>query len=413
MPNRKLIVITEFYPPDYASTGQLIDELVSRLGQLGMPIRVFTSQPGYAFETANASRRERKGNAVIQRTKYSRLTWLKIGSKAINALLFVIRSFVHIVHNCIMGKYGKQDTLFLTTAPAFLPIVGYISKKLLGLSYVCLIYDLYPDLLVSLDVLPESHLLVKFWRFLNSQTWKNAEKIIVISDTMRQRILSQVPSVESKIVMIHNWADPEIIQPVKKAENWFAQQHQLTDKFVVLYSGNLGRAHDLETIMGAAQSLKNTKVKFVFIGGGFKYKQAEQQAKNLSLDNCLFLPYQDKSVLSYSLSCADLALVTIAPGLEGTIAPSKLYGIMAAGTPIAVICEQHSYLRKILKDAKCGKAIDNGDSDALVEFINQLYQDKDAKQKMGQSSRQYFEENFTPDHITQQYFDVLSSVQKQ
>ncbi|MEL6787981.1 MAG: glycosyltransferase family 4 protein, partial [Cyanobacteria bacterium J06607_15] len=224
---------------------------------------------------------------------------------------------------------------------------------------------------------------------------------------MKQRIAVQHPAIADKISVIHNWADPAWIKPIPKAENWFAQQHNMSDKFTVLYSGNLGHCHDLDTILDAAKLLRQEAVQFVFIGAGAKYQHCRQTVAEFELNNCLFLPYQERENLPYSLTACDLALVSIAPGLEGVVAPSKVYGIMAAGKAIAAVCEPHSYLRQLITDAHCGAAFDNNYSQQLAEFILTLANNSDLTNSMGDAGRNYLQQHFTPQLIAQQYCDVL------
>jgi glycosyltransferase involved in cell wall biosynthesis len=275
------------------------------------------------------------------------------------------------------------------------------------LDYICLIYDLYPDVVLKLGVISEDNLIIKLWHRLNAAIWNRSKKIVVLSNTMKAKVVEQYPAIAPKIEIIHNWADPTWIKPMPKADNWFAKQHQIEDKFTVLYSGNLGHCHDLETILNTAQLLRSQPIQFMFIGAGVKYEQCQQAATELKLDNCVFLPYQDRANLPYSLTAGDLALVSIAPGLEGVIAPSKVYGIMAAGTAIAAICEPHSYLRQLITDADCGKAFDNHHSEQLAEFILTLAGDPELASKMGDAGRNYLQQHFTPQLIAQQYCGVL------
>jgi glycosyltransferase involved in cell wall biosynthesis len=397
-----LQIITQFYPPDYAATGQLIQELATQLSGQGMKVRVFTGQPSYAYKEAAAPLRERLNSLFVRRSRISRLWSQRIRGKTINGIMFCLRSFFY------MCKFWRQNNiLLLTTAPPFLPIIGYLANKLFRLPYVCLIYDLYPDAVTELKVLPPRHILVRVWDAMNRRVWRSAQGIIVLSSTMKERIVAKHPQVAEKISVIHNWADPNWIKPIAKHDTWFAHQHGLTDKFTVLYSGNLGRCHEINTIVEAAMLLQDEPIQFVFIGGGFNRLACLKLVQNLDLNNCLFLPYQDKQDLPYSLTACDLALVSIAPGLEGVVAPSKLYGILAAGRPVAAICESHSYLRNLLTKAGCGAAFQHKDSINLADFIRFLALNPDMAKAMGQSGRNYLEKHFTPENIAEQYLQVL------
>ncbi len=399
----RLSIITQFYPPDYAATGQLIEELVTHLRRQGMQIQVFTGQPSYAFRKNSAQPIERSDRLLIRRSRSAQIWPHRIRGKAISGLLFCLRSGLHLLKTSARG-----DLLLITTAPPYLAIIGYLAKLCFGLPYICLVYDLYPDVAVKLNVVPAQHWLVRFWNGLNHCIWKQAEEIIVLSSTMKAGIATKCPQVVDKISVIHSWANPNWIVPIAKQENWFAHQYNLVETFNVLYSGNIGRCHDLETLLEAARLLRNEPIRFVFIGDGAKRQACVDQVKSLGLKNCLFLPYQEKHCLPYSLTACDLSVVSISPGMEGLIAPSKLYGVLAAGRPIAAICEKHSYLRQIVAEANCGKVFDNEDSASLAKFIRYLVANPQLAKQMGQAGRRHLKAHFTPEIIAQQYSQVIA-----
>lgn len=398
----KLSVVTQFFPPDFAATGQLIEELVYQLGRQGVDIKVFTGQPEYAFQTSKAPLYERQGLVQVKRSRATQFWAKRIRGKAVSGILFMIRTALHLIKNC-----RRRNLLLVTTAPPFLPVLGYFASLLLGFPYVCLLYDLYPDIAVELGVVSHNHLVARFWRSVNRLVWRKAQAVIVLSPEMRQRVIDHCPDIAEKVFVIHSWADPKRITPVPKQENWFAHQHKLDTKFTVLYSGNMGRCHDMDTILDAAIQLRNDPVQFVFIGNGAKREGLMDEAKRLGLDNIRFLPYQDKNVLPYSLTACDLSLVSVIPGMESLVAPSKLYSALASGRPIAVICPQQCYLHGLINDARCGATFRNGDSYGLAKFIRQLSRDQQRTEQLGRSGRHYMETHFTPEIIARQYYDVL------
>ena len=398
-----LSIVTQFYPPDYAATGQLIEELATQLGEENIRVNVFTGQPGYAFSNSNAPRVEKKHRVKVTRTRTTQLLSKKIMGKALNGIIFCLRAGLHIVRH-----RKKHDILLLTTAPPFLFVVGYVANLLFKIPYACLVYDLYPEVITELGLMDSQNAIAKLWHWLNKRIWSRAKSIIVLSNTMKERIVAKYPQASPKISVIHNWANADWIRPIAKEQNWFACEYGTNHKFTVLYSGNLGRCHDLDTILGAIELLKDEEVQFVFIGAGVKHELCRQTVREKGLLNCTFLPYQDRALLPYSLTACDLALVSMAPGMEGVVAPSKLYGVMAAGRAVAAICEPHSYLRKLIDDANCGACFDNHDSEGLAKFIHFLARDSQATGKMGQAGRKYLETNFTPQVIAQQYQEVLN-----
>jgi glycosyltransferase involved in cell wall biosynthesis len=402
-PALRLLVITQFYPPDFAATGQLLEELVSHLNRQGVQVDVFTGQPGYAFHAADAPAREQKEGVRVRRSRMAQLFPGRIRGKALNGVVFSLRAGL----NLLRASHSK-DVVLLTTAPPFLPILGWLANLILGVSYVCIFYDLYPDIAVELGVISHRHWLARMWRGINRQVWLRSQGIIVLSPAMKQRIVDHCPEIESKVTIIHSWADSKRIVPLSKHENWFALKHHLTRPFTVLYSGNMGRCHDMTTILEAAKLLSHDPIQFVFIGGGAQRKVMMAKVQELGIqDNFLFLPYQDRDVLPYSLSACDLSLVSVSAGMEDLIAPSKLYPALSTGRPIAAVCPPRSYLNPLFQEAGCGSTFENGDSEGLAQFIRYLSQDQQMAVSMGRSGRRYALQHFAPDAIAQQYLKVL------
>ena len=377
--------------------------MATQLGKNNIEVNVFTGQPGYVFNQENAPAKEQVERVNIRRSRASRLWSGRITGKAVNGVIFCLRTALHILRH-----RKKNDVLLITTAPPFLSIVGYFVNLVCGAPYVCLVYDLYPDVATEFGLISESHPIAKFWDWVNGLVWRRAKSVIVLSETMKNRITAKHPEVNSKIAIIHNWANADWIKPLAKQQNWFACEHGIDRKFTVLYSGNLGRCHDVDTILNTIKLLKDEPIQFVFIGAGAKHNICRQTVAEWGLDNCSFLPYQDRENLPYSLTACDLSLVSIAPGMEGIVAPSKLYGVMAAGRAIAAICEPHSYLRELLASAGCGGCFNNQDSHSLANFIRYLANNPHLSAEMGLSGRQYLENNFTPEIIARQYSNVLN-----
>ena len=398
-----LTILNQYYPPDFAATGQLIEELAHHFIQQQIDVQIFTGQPSYAYNIDMAPAKEVKNDVLIYRTKVSKTR--KFLGRTISGLLYCARAFLHLLHPAHRG-----DLILLTSEPPFLLVIGYLINILFGVRFICLIYDLYPDAVVEFGFAKPRSPIVQFWNAVNRIVWRRAEAIIVLSESMRTRVLVNAPEVADKISIIHNWSDPKWIIPIPKSVNPFAEQHDLQDQFVVLYSGNMGRCHDLETIVEAAEILQNDPVKFVFIGAGPKRQEIEDNVTQRQLQNCLFLPYQEKSVLPHSLTACDLSLVSVGTGMEGVVAPSKFYSALAAGRPIVAICEKHSYLRQLIADANCGTAFQPGDSRGLAEFIRYLSKDEQRKFTMGQLGNTYIHNRFTRERICRQYVHLVEQI---
>ncbi|MEL6940283.1 MAG: glycosyltransferase family 4 protein [Cyanobacteria bacterium J06598_1] len=401
-PALELLVLTQFFPPDFAATGQLIEELTAHLGQQGVDVTVFTGQPSYAFAKGEAPENEVKGNVRVKRSRVSQIFSHRIRGKAFSGVLYTLRAIMHLA-----VRSRHYQVLLVTTAPPFLSVIAYLAHLFFKLPYVCLLYDLYPDVAVELGVVKANHPIARLWRTINCQIWRGSADIIVLSDSMKARIVAHCPDVAAKISVIHSWSDDKKIVPIAKQDNWFAKENKLVDPFVVLYSGNMGRCHDIDTIFDAAHQLKDDPILFVCIGGGAKRNALIEAVSAAGLNNFRFLPYQEKSVLPYSLTASDVSLVSVAAGMESLVAPSKLYPAMAAGRPIAAICPPESYLRGLLEDAQGGAAFANGEAIALANYIRQLSQNKAEANRIGMAGRHYMQTHFTPELIAQQYLGVL------
>ncbi|AFY38331.1 glycosyl transferase group 1 [[Leptolyngbya] sp. PCC 7376] len=399
----KLSVVTQFFPPDYAATGQLIEELVKHLGRNGLNIDIFTGQPGYANQDQVAPKEEELLNGVtVRRSNITKFSSKRLRGALLGGLLFAFRAILHIAAN-----YRKYNLLLVTTAPPFLPVIGYLLNFFFKTPYICLIYDIHPDISVELGMISRDNPIVKAWTWINKQVWRRSKEIIVLSSNMKDRIVAHCPEVENKITIIHSWADPQKIYPIEKEENWFAQKHDLVEKFTVLYSGNMGRCHDIDTMFKAALKLKDEPIQFVCIGKGAKQENLKAKIKEHGLNNFVFLPYQDKKDLTYSLTACDVTLVSVSEGMEGLVAPSKVYGYLASGRPIAAICPESTYLNNMLEEGDCGAGFKNGDAQGLADYILGLSQDTEKTKQLGQSARNYLENNFSPEAIASQYNTVL------
>lgn len=401
--NARVTVVSQFFPPDFAATGQLLDDLTKRLAASGLQLQILTGMPAYAYNCGEATRIEFKPNRCIRRTEASRFWPKRIRGRAINGILFCLRIFIRL-----MRASRRGDLIIYTTEPAYLPLLGWLLHQLTRTPYIVILYDLYPDVLVELGVLSANHWLVKLWRQINVWVFSDAQELIVLSEPMSERVRRWAPQASNKVRIIFSWADPDKIYPRPKGKNWFVQKHNLNDCFTVLYSGNQGRCHDLVTVLAAALLLRNDpQIRFLFVGSGPQNGRMRQLVHDWGLTNCQFLPYQDFEDIPYSLASADLALVTLSIEAEGLVAPSKLYGHLAAGTPIAAITPANSYLRQIVEKYKCGRWFANGNADELAAWIKLLKSNPNIAQACGKGARSLLESTASPKIVTRQYLELL------
>ncbi|NJM21269.1 MAG: glycosyltransferase family 4 protein [Richelia sp. RM2_1_2] len=223
---------------------------------------------------------------------------------------------------------------------------------------------------------------------------------------MQAFLSTKYPDIKNKITIIENWAI-EDIPNCNKQDNKFAQKHNLTEIFTVLYSGNMGRLHDIETIATAATILKDKPIKFVFIGDGAKTKILEQTIQTHQLENILLLPLQPREILPQSLTACDISLVSLIPGAESIVAPSKLNGMLAAGRGIIAITAPNSYIDKLLTKSGAGINTPPNKPQELADIILELSQQPEQVKIMGEKARQLYERQYRFERALKEYEQLL------
>lgn len=251
-----------------------------------------------------------------------------------------------------------------------MPFIGFILSYVKKFEYDVLIYDIYPDALLNFGYITENSIIYKVWDKMNEKTYKYANRIFTISEFMKKVI--SITSKERNIEVIYPWVDTSFIQPKLKTENWFVKKHNLLNKKVILYSGNMGITHDLMTVLEAAKvlSLKQDKqFQFLFIGDGVQLNKLIKFKEDNLLENVCFLPYQDANVLPFSFSSADFGIVSLGKGAEGLSVPSKMFYLLAAGCSIISISDKGSEIEHLVNKNNLGISIEPGKINDLVNFL--------------------------------------------
>jgi len=405
--SQNVYFLTQYFYPDVASTAQLLTELAEDLSKYGLRVEVFTAQPSYDKSQKLPAVENYKG-ITIRRVWNTHFHRSNILGRLLNEITFIVSLIF-----ALLFSHLEKGVFLIVTNPPLLPVVGLILKRIKKIPYIYLVYDIYPDIAVKLGYLSPNSTLTRFFETVNRRAFVNADKIIVLGEYMKDIIgqkLVKYTQCLNKIEVIHNWADERQIFTVLKDSNWFIKEHGLEGKFVVLYSGNLGISHPLEFVVEVANKLKDKDIIFLFIGNGGKKPILEKMTKDMELNNVKFLPYQDKEVLSYSLSSGDVAIITMEEGIEGLSVPSKLYSFLAAGRPILGIVSKKSEVALIVEKANCGYIIEQSDVDKLYSAIESLYNNPKLLFELSGNARKLFESNFTRNRMTKRYFDVISSV---
>jgi len=329
-----------------------------------------------------------------------------LGGASMGARLIDMISF------CFLGVLRamfspRADVVVLLTNPPFFPVTGCLLKKLKGERFVHVIMDVYPEVAVQSGTIKNGSMLLQFLKWVSQATLRSADAVVVLGEDMKDAIVrSGAPS--EKVKIIRNWADPEVIYPVDPAENHLRKSWGLDGKYVVEYSGNLGVSHSFEDILAVAEELADhDDIRFLFIGGGVRYKEVERTASSKGLGNVLMKPYQDVSYLSHSLSVGDVHYISLRNGFEGLVVPSKVYGIMAAGRPMIYQGDQGGEIAQMIARERCGIVVAEGDRAGLRDGILRLYRDREMAGRMGTLARTALEEKYSASIGLAEYRKVL------
>jgi glycosyltransferase involved in cell wall biosynthesis len=368
----ELVLINQFFYPDSAATSQLLTDLARELARRGHDVTAICGGNGYGLTDATEA-----PPVTIRRAwplPFSRLPFMRIASYATFLCGAAVRSVC-----------GRAPDISLTlTTPPLLGVVGTLTRHIRGARHFIWEMDLYPDIAEDLHILRPGSFLSRVIGAVADYVRRNADGIIALGDDMKERLVRRGIS-ESKIHVIHNWADGQEIRPLP----W--QSLPLT----IHYSGNLGLAHETQTIRDAMLALRNdSRFRFVFAGGGAQKKDLEAFCQAHSLHGVEFRSYCARGELSQSLSEGHLGLVTQKLETVGSVVPSKVYGIMAAGRPILYIGARHATPARVIERFACGWHIEPGNSEYLIALLNRLVNCPEEIRSAGERARRAFLENF-------------------
>ncbi|MFN7134250.1 MAG: glycosyltransferase family 4 protein, partial [Myxococcales bacterium] len=288
----------------------------------------------------------------------------------------------------------QQDVVITLSTPPLVSLLGAGARLASGgrTRFVYWVQDLYPDVAVQLGVLGARSPATLALEQISRQSLRAADAVVAIGDAMAEQLVARGARRE-RVEVIHNWSDGAEIGAVRREDNWFLDRHGLRGRFVVLYSGNMGRGHEFGTLLEAAERLRHRDdVVFLFVGEGAKRGEIEAAAQRCP--NVRLLPYQKREDLPYSLGAGDLMAITLSDGLEGMIVPSKLYGALAARKPVLFVGPQSSDVARVIERERCGRAFAHGDTAGVVAMIDSLANRRAEAEAMGERGRSAFEARF-------------------
>ncbi len=396
----RIAFLSEQYAPDVGSSAQLFAELAGELAHHHADICICTLQPGYVKDAPRAPWREMREGVRVMRLP--RLPFARTNRKG-EALNWI---WATLSLAFLALRLPRRVPLLIGTNPPMLHLVGALMKWLRGQRFIALFYDLHPELSCAVGVLREGSLLDHAWRRMNTWILQRADVAICLGSYMQRSVLARYA--EAPAVVIHNWCDPRVVRHMPKSESHFARAHDLLDKFVVLFSGNMGWRQRLEILLEVAAEVQDEPVRFVFIGEGAKKEKLRETARQKKLQNVLFFPYQPRELMEHSLAAADLAVVSQEREVIGLGVPSKIYTYMASGRALLGLASKPCELLDLIRETECGWHFDEDhDQGAIVARLKELVRHPDRCVLAGRRARAQFERRFTLQIIAQQYAAIM------
>lgn len=407
----KILVYAHYFYPDVASTGQILTELFESLSEY-FDITVISAVPSYSGKIEEKYKTKK---FYIEKYKNVKLIRVRVPEFDKKNKFSRIKNILSYFFNAISAtfKSGKQDIIFTISQPPVLGgILGTIGKIIKHGKLIYNIQDFNPE---QIEAVKYSHnkTIINILKSLDKFSCKHSDMIVVVGndmiETLKKRFKDKIP----KNIVINNWIDEKDIFPLKNNDlkvMEFKKKYNLQNKFIFMYSGNLGLYYDLENIIKVMAEFKNDKnIAFVFVGNGVVKNKLVDFVTQNNIDNIKFIPYQKKKDLIYSLNAADVHIVTNAKGIKGISVPSKIYGILAAGKFSLGILEKDSEARNIIENSGSGICVEPNNYKALKEVIIKICKKKEIINN-GLKGREYLEKYLAKDISVMKYKKLIESL---
>lgn len=398
----KIVFLNRYFFPDHSPTSQLLSDLAFHLATQGREVHVITSRQRYDEAGARLPSRETVRGVAVYRVWTTTFGRGKLPGRALDYLTFYVS-----IGLALLRLVSGGDVVVAKTDPPLLSLTAWPVAKVRGARLVNWLQDVFPEVAGAVGMLWAREWVGRLLAQMRDRTLRAAQLNVVVGSTVQRYLLSRGIG-ESKLRVIHNWADGELIHPVGPEGNRLRREWGLDGKFVVGYSGNMGRVHEFETIVGAVEALKSDAgLVFLFIGDGAQKSWLEDAVRQRGLSNVRFQPYQPLEQLAASLSASDVHLISQRPEVEGFVVPSKFYGIAAAGRPAIFVGSEYGEIAYVINGSQCGIVVRAGDVEGLAAAIKRLKNDPALCRSYGENARRVFEQRFEKRHALQAWTEIL------
>lgn len=406
----KVLYLTNYFYPEQAASSYLSDNVRHALCKSGIHIKLYTPIPtrGISYTIRQEYKKKKKEmmyNGMLEIHRFS--MFRENNNPLIRAIRYICCWFIQLYYGVITKNI---DLIYCNSTPPIQGVLGGILRKLKKVPFIYNLQDIFPDSLVGTGLAKKDGLLWKIGRVIENFTYRNADKIIVISQDFKRNIMAKgVP--EEKIEVIYNWVDEQAVVNIPRSENKLFEKYNLNpNKFYITYCGNIGLTQNMDLLLDVAKELSTeANIHFVLVGEGADKSRVKSRVENENINNISFLPFQPYEDISHVFSLGDAGLIISKPGVGENSVPSKTWSIMSAECPVIANFDENE-IKTILSENNCGIFTKAGDKEAFKNAILELYNNKDKAVQLGKNGRQFIMENLTREIGTSKYVKVVKEV---
>lgn len=409
----KILFLSAYSYPEHAASSYLGTNRNQALIANGFDLVNYTPTPCRGV-TPEIRKEYKKRKLDFYHNGHSVVHRFSMFAEGKNPIMRALRYTLVCIKHFNRGVFAKDarscDLMFISSTP---PIQGAMAALVKKCRHIPLIYnlqDIFPDSLVGTGLAKKDGLLWKIGRVIENFTYRNADKIIVISQDFKRNIMAKgVP--EEKIEVIYNWVDEQAVVRVPRNENKLFEKYNLDpNKFYITYCGNIGLTQNMDLLLDVAKELSSEEdIHFVLVGEGADKTRVANRVENENIKNISFLPFQPYEDISHVFSLGNAGLIISKPGVGENSVPSKTWSIMSAECPVIANFDENE-IKSILNDNNCGIFTKAGDKEAFKNAILELYHNQEKAVQLGKNGRQFIMENLTREIGTSKYVKVVKEV---
>ena len=399
-PQKDILFLCQFFYPDHNSSATLPFDTAKYLASHGYTVDALVGYPKEYSSLKDIPLEEKAEGVSIMRLKYMQLNRVGKISRLINYFSFTLHA---LLKTSLLKNY---KAVIVYSNPPILPIVPILAKRKHGTKIIFVAYDVYPEVAYASQTLYPDSLISRVMNRLNKALYRSVDCVVALTDEMKEFLLTNRPELSSdRVVVIANWAHETGRKPDYEAYNRFGYQD---GQFIVSYFGNMGTCQDVDTMMQAAELLKDdVRVRFLLVGHGNKKSSVETRINERELRNVQLLDFITGKDFQQAVSISSCCIVSLEKGLKGTCAPSKYYSYLQGGQPIIAVVEKDSYLAKEVEQEQIGYAVEIGNGTELQEVILNLLNNPQKCKEMGERGKNLYQERYAYEVAMKKYDQMI------